>query len=183
MKKRSITPNNKPERIKHERDPIPWRYCLLTLVCGLILVGGFFWAARQHFSAMDYGIRNAKLRQSKDSLESEQRRLNLSKEISLSTDEIKKAAKKIGLQDLTARSIEMISPQKVSDTSSTPKTAIDKSKQAFLTKPEIDKSNDKSSRENKIKDKNGDEKTDSKQAVNAAQNSTGSVTRARIAKK
>ncbi|HRH42742.1 MAG TPA: hypothetical protein PKY82_14025 [Pyrinomonadaceae bacterium] len=110
MKKRN-TPNEKKDRIVRERDPIPWRYCLLTLVCGLLLVVGFFWAARQHFSAMDFGIRNAKLRDQKKSLEDEQRRLYLTKEISLSPAEIKKLAKKIGLQDLTSANMEVIVPE------------------------------------------------------------------------
>src|SRR5258706_183809 len=112
MKKRNLTSEKKTERVNRERDPIPWRYCLLTLVCGLLLVAGFFWAARQHFSAMDLGIKNAELRQQRESLEAEARRLYLSKEISLSPAEIKKAAKKIGLQDFTAQSIEVISPKK-----------------------------------------------------------------------
>jgi hypothetical protein len=107
MKKRNLN-----EKIRREQDPIPWRYCLLTLICGLLLVGGFFWAARQHFSAMDFGIKNAKLRQQKESLESEKRLLDRNREISLSPSEIKKVAKKIGLQDLTAESIEVISSMK-----------------------------------------------------------------------
>jgi hypothetical protein len=107
MKKRNLTPRN--EKIKREQDPIPWRYCFLTLVCGLLLVVGFFWAARQHFSAMDLGIKNFKLRQQKESLESEQRLLERNKEVSLSPGEIKKVAKKMGLQDLTAQSIEIVS--------------------------------------------------------------------------
>lgn len=107
MRKRNLTPKN--ENVRREQDPIPWRYCLLTLVCGLLLVVGFFWAARQHFSAMDFGIKNAKLRQQKESLEAEQRLLDRNREISLSPAEIKKVAKKIGLQDLTAESIEVIS--------------------------------------------------------------------------
>lgn len=110
MKRRNLT--TKRESIKREQDPIPWRYCLLTLVCGLLLVVGFFWAARQHFSAMDFGIKNAKLRQQKESLEAEQRRLYLTREISLSPGEIKRVAKKIGLQNLTADSIEVISSLK-----------------------------------------------------------------------
>ncbi len=181
MKKRNITPNNKTERIKRERDPIPWRYCLLTLVCGLILVGGFFWAARQHFSAIDYGIKNAKLRQSKENLESDQRRLYLTKEISLSPAEIKKVAKKIGLQDLTARSIEMLSPQKSSDINPAPKTAA-KDDQKQAKQQSSDKSVDKDEKVNK-KDKNGNEKLDNKQTASTTQNSQGSMTRARIAKK
>jgi hypothetical protein len=115
MKKRNLSPKEKNERVKRERDPIPWRYCLLTLVCGLLLVVGFFWAARQHFSAMDLGIKNARLRQQKEGLEAEARRLYLSKEISLSPNEIKKAAKKIGLQDMTAQSFEIIGPRRSSE--------------------------------------------------------------------
>lgn len=109
MKRRNTPAKPKNDRVKRQRDPLPWRYCLLTLVCGLILVGGFFYAARQHFSAMDYGIKNAKLRQQKEELEAEQRRLYLSREISLSPAEIKKAAKKIGLHEYASSSIEAVS--------------------------------------------------------------------------
>ena len=27
--------------VRRKGDPIPWKYCLLTLVCGLFLVAGF----------------------------------------------------------------------------------------------------------------------------------------------
>lgn len=108
MSRRGLQSNNRSQSVKREKDPIPWRYCFLTLVCGLILVVGFFWAARQHFSAMDYGIKNAKLRQQKEGLEAEQRRLFLSKEIALSPAELQKAAQKIGLQELSSQNIEVI---------------------------------------------------------------------------
>ncbi len=111
MKKKIVNSGNNLPRIKYERDPIPWRYCLLTLVCGVLLVGGFLWVARQHFSAIDYGIKNANLRQSKTNLEADQRRLFLTKEISLSPVEIKKTAQKFGLEDLRAGSIEMLRPK------------------------------------------------------------------------
>lgn len=134
MKKRNLAPKEKNERIRRERDPIPWRYCLLTLVCGLLLVVGFFWAARQHFSAMDFGIKNAKLRQQKESLEADQRRLYITKEISLSPAEIKKVAKKIGLQDLTAESIEVISPTRNLQNAQTEKPINEKVKQPLIEK-------------------------------------------------
>jgi hypothetical protein len=98
---------NKPyKKITRERDPMPWRYCLLTLVCGAVLAGGFFFAARQHFSSMDFGMKNSKLRKQRDELEAARRQLLLNKEISLTPGEIKKAAKKIGLKDMTAANIE-----------------------------------------------------------------------------
>lgn len=138
MKKRN-TPNNKGDRVRRERDPIPWRYCILTLFCGLLLVAGFFLAARQHFSVMDYAIKNSKLRREKESLEAEQRRLHLAREISLSPSEIKKMAKKIGLQDLTAQSIEIMMPKKAVEK----KTVEEVPTKAFLnqqTAEKIDKS-------------------------------------------
>lgn len=107
MKKRNVPQNKKNTRQpRREGDPIPWRYCLLSLICGVILVGGFFLAARQHFSAIDYGIRNAKLRQQKENLESDQQRFKLQKEVTLSPAEIKKAARKIGFREMTASNID-----------------------------------------------------------------------------
>jgi hypothetical protein len=69
------------------------------LVCGLLLVSGFFFAGRQHFASMDYGMKNSRLRKQVDELEAEKRRLLLAREVSLSPGEIKKAAKKTGLTD------------------------------------------------------------------------------------
>ena len=102
MKKRNYSHNKSVQRVKHERDPIPWRYCLLTLICGLFLVVGFFFAARQHFAAIDFGIKNSKLRKQLDDLEDEKRRLVLAKEFAVSPTEIIKAAKKIGFSQTTA---------------------------------------------------------------------------------
>ncbi|HEX8367486.1 MAG TPA: hypothetical protein VF604_02880 [Pyrinomonadaceae bacterium] len=115
MKKRNIPQNKKTARVpRREGDPIPWRYCFLTLICGVILVGGFFLAARQHFSAIDYGIKNARLRQQKENLEAERQRFKLQREVTLSPAEIKKAARKIGFREMTASNID-ISNRKPAD--------------------------------------------------------------------
>jgi len=92
------------------RDQIPWKYCFVTLACGLILVVGFFFAARQHFASIDFGIKNSKLRKQIEELKGDKRRLILSKEIALSPAEIKKAAKKMGLTEMTASNIEVYRP-------------------------------------------------------------------------
>lgn len=104
MKKRNLpkTKIKTKEKIRREKDPIPWRYCLLTLVCGTFLVGGFFVAARSHFASIDFGIKNSTLKKQLDDLEAEKRRLLLLKETALSPAEIKKAAKKLGLTEITA---------------------------------------------------------------------------------
>ncbi len=106
MKKRNLPKTR--ENIRREKDPIPWRYCLLTLVCGVVLVGGFFLAARSHFSSIDFGFKNSDLKKQIENLESEKRRLTLLKEIALSPAEIKKAAKKLGLTEMTASSFESV---------------------------------------------------------------------------
>ena len=123
MSRKSLSKSKNAPRVKREGDPIPWRYCLLTLVCGLVLVGGFFFAARQHFSSINFGIKNSQLKKQKDELEAAKRQLLLAKEIALSPAEIKKAAKKIGLSEMTATNIAAFSP--VGETSKTevkPKT-------------------------------------------------------------
>lgn len=105
MKKRNLPKTRNSEKIRREKDPIPWRYCLLTLVCGALLVGGFFLAARTHFSSVDFGIKNSSLKKQLEDLEAEKRRLILLKETALSPAEIKKAAKKLGLTEETAASL------------------------------------------------------------------------------
>jgi len=62
------------------------------LACLTVLACGFFFAARQHFSSMDFGMKNSRLRKQIDDLESEKSRLLLAREVSLSPAELKKAA-------------------------------------------------------------------------------------------
>ena len=100
MKKRNYSQSKSVQNVKRERDPIPWRYCLLTLICGLLLVGGFFFAARQHFAAVEFGLKNSKLRKQFEDLNDEKRRLLLAKEIAVSPTEIIKAARKIGFSEV-----------------------------------------------------------------------------------
>ena len=76
-----------------------WKTYLLIMTCGLLTVSGFFFAGRQHFSWMDIGMKNSRLRKQIDDLQAEKRRLLLAREISLSPTEIKKAAKKVGISE------------------------------------------------------------------------------------
>jgi len=125
------------------RDPIPWKYCFLTLACGLMLVVGFFFAARSHFSSIDFGIKNSRLRKLVEELESDKRRLILAKEIALSPAEIKKAAKKIGLTEMTASNLEVYRPAPAKEKSKTEKLIVEKPKLAFLEKTEPIKKEEK----------------------------------------
>ena len=114
-------------------NSIPWKYCFLTAACGLMLVVGFFFAARSHFSSIDFGIKNSKLRKQIEELEADKRRLLLSKEIALSPAEIKKAAKKIGLTEMTASNIEVYRPAP-KEKPKTEKLITEKPKLEFLDK-------------------------------------------------
>lgn len=102
MSRKNISKNNATKKARPERRSIPWRYRLLTVACGLLLVVGFFFAARQHFASFDFRIKNSRLKKQIEELEADKRRLQLAKEIALSPAEIKKAAKKIGLTGVPA---------------------------------------------------------------------------------
>jgi hypothetical protein len=73
---------------------------LLIFICGAVLLSGFFFAARQHFASMDYGMKNSRLRRQIDQLQAEKQRLIHAREVSLSPTEIKRAAKKAGILDV-----------------------------------------------------------------------------------
>lgn len=97
---------NKRERVAGESrikvrnanaEPKRWGTYLLMSVCVTLLVTGVFFAGRQHFSSMDYGMKNSKLRNQVAQLQAEKRRLVLAREISLSPSEIRRAAKKAGI--------------------------------------------------------------------------------------
>ena len=109
---------NKPKKTntkrgaKRERETLPWKFALLTIICILFLVVGFFGAARQHFASMDYGIKNSKLRKQIDDMKQEKRRLLLEKEVALSPFEIKKSAEKIGFRERSLEDIEIVKVRK-----------------------------------------------------------------------
>ena len=145
MSRKKITPKKPTKKIQREGEPLPIRYILLTLTCGMILIVGFFFAARQHFSSIDYGIKNSKLKKQIEELETDKRQLTLAKEIALTPSEIKKAAQKIGLTMMTASNIEVFRPNgdarekpKVEkNDNSTPKQTV--SVKVADTKPEAKK--------------------------------------------
>lgn len=126
---RKNSPNtNKSKKQRTSRDPIPWRYCFVTLGCGLILVVGFFFAARQHFSSIDFSMKNSTLRKQIEELEAGKRRLILAKEVALSPGEIKKAAQKIGFREMTASNIEVFRPNNPAEKPKPEKASEEKTK-------------------------------------------------------
>ena len=95
-------------RIDRETRTASVPMSLIMIVCSAILVVGFFFAAKQHFASIEFGIKNSRLRSQIDELEAEKRRLLLAKEVALSPGEIKKAARRIGFTKMTAANIELV---------------------------------------------------------------------------
>lgn len=81
-------------------EPTPsWIYVIVTIACVCFLAIGFFFAARQHFLAMDLGIKNSKLRKQLEDIEGENRRLVLAREVVRSPLEMKRIAARRGLRN------------------------------------------------------------------------------------
>lgn len=91
---------NKISRPLPTQETAPaWVYVLVTIACITFLAVGFFFAARQHFMAMDLSIKNSKLRRQVEDMEGENRRLVLAREIVRSPFEVKRIAARRGLRD------------------------------------------------------------------------------------
>lgn len=105
MKKKAQPKKTTRSNVRRESEPLPWKFAIVTLVGGAALVAGFFYAAKTHFASINYCIRNAELKKQIAELESEKRRLSLAKEMALAPGELKKAARKLGLVELTAGNI------------------------------------------------------------------------------
>jgi hypothetical protein len=81
-----------------ETTALPWTFMFLVIVCAGVVAAGFFFAARQHFTSMEYGIKNSRLREQLQNLETEKRRLLLAREVATSPIAIRKAVRGMGLQ-------------------------------------------------------------------------------------
>lgn len=98
MNKRDKVVGESRIRVRNaDTEPRRWRTYFLIGICSTLILSGFFFAGRQHFSSMDYGMRNSKMRNQIVQLEAEKRRLVLAREVSLSPAEIRKAARKAGI--------------------------------------------------------------------------------------
>lgn len=89
--------NNKSKNVNIPIASARWRMYFVIAVCIALLVAGFFFAGQQHFSSIDFGMKNSRLRRQIEDLEAEKRRLMLVREMSLAPAEIRKAATKSGM--------------------------------------------------------------------------------------
>jgi len=92
-------PLNQPNfTIFRERDASAQSRLALLLLSGLLLAGGFIFAAGQHFTAVRYGYDGEQLRKDREQLIEQQRRLLLAREEAASPSRLESEARKIGLQ-------------------------------------------------------------------------------------
>jgi cell division protein FtsL len=92
-------PLNQPNfTIFRERDTSAQSRLVLLLLAGLLLAGGFIFAAGQHVTAVRYGYDGEKLRQDREQLVEQQRRLLLAREEAAAPSRLEGEARKLGLQ-------------------------------------------------------------------------------------
>ncbi|MBK9439721.1 MAG: cbb3-type cytochrome oxidase assembly protein [Chloracidobacterium sp.] len=100
------------------------KFYVLIGIAVVIVCTGFFVAAGQHFWSMDYGIKNSRLRKQLDDLETEKRRLLLSREVSVSPGQVKQAAKRLGITGLNGEAPQLASLVKTSPNSASATASI-----------------------------------------------------------
>ena len=84
-------------KIHRTRDGTALSRLALLLCCGLVLAGGFVFAAKQHFAAVQFGYQNESLRTERKRLLEENQRLALEKEKATAPDKLEPAARRLGL--------------------------------------------------------------------------------------
>ena len=85
-------------KVRRTRDTTALSRLALLLFCGLVLAGGFVFAAKQHFAAVQYGYQNEHLRSERKRLLEEKQRLELDKERVTAPDKLEPAARRLGLK-------------------------------------------------------------------------------------
>jgi len=87
-------------KIHRERDKSALSRLALLLFCGIGLTGGFLFAAKQHFAAIQYGYKTESLRREQVRLLREQQQLLLEREQASSPVRLEPAARALGLRPL-----------------------------------------------------------------------------------
>ncbi|MEP6919656.1 MAG: cell division protein FtsL [bacterium] len=100
--------------VYRERDRRALSRLGLQLCCALALAGGFVFAARQHFAAVQYGYASETLRSERQQLFEEQQRLLLEKERVSTPARLELAARQLGLKPLQPGQIGTQNPNRPS---------------------------------------------------------------------
>ena len=100
--------------IRRDRDVRALSRLALLLCCGLVLAGGFLFAAQQYFTAIQYGYKSETLRRQRDKLLEEQQHLLLKREQSIAPSVLEPEARELGLKPLLASQVGTQKAQKSS---------------------------------------------------------------------
>lgn len=92
--------------IHRERDRAALKRLALMLLCGLVLAGGFVYAAGQHFSALRLGYEGEKLRTERARLLDQHRRLLLEREVAATPARLETAALGLGMRAVQSAQID-----------------------------------------------------------------------------
>ena len=102
---RRVPSKQRNSPIHRDRDERALSRLALLLVCGLILAGGFVFAAQQHFAALDYGYKSEGLRRDRERLLQEKQQLMLTKEQAFAPARLAIQARELGLKPLVASQV------------------------------------------------------------------------------
>jgi len=92
-------------KIQRDRDLRALSRLALLLCCGVVLAGGFVFAAQQHFAAVSYGYKSEGLRRERERLLAEQQQLLLQKEQAFAPARLAVQARELGLKPLDASQV------------------------------------------------------------------------------
>jgi len=99
-------------KVRRARDITALSRLALLLFCGFVLAGGFVFAAKQHFAAVQYGYQNESLRHERKKLLEEQQLLALEKEQASAPERLQAAARRLGLKPATPGQIATLDAKK-----------------------------------------------------------------------
>lgn len=102
---RRVPSKQRNSQVRRDRDMRALSRLALLLLCGLVLAGGFMFAAQQHFAAIDYGYKSEGLRRERERLLEEKDHLMLQKEQAFAPARLAIQARELGLKPLLASQV------------------------------------------------------------------------------
>ncbi len=102
---RRVPSKQRNSRIHRDRDVRALSRLALLLFSGLVLAGGFVFAAKQHFSAIQYGYQTEGLRRERERLLEEKQQLMLKRDQAFAPARLAIEARELGLKPLLASQV------------------------------------------------------------------------------
>lgn len=99
MKRRNTHRNRTSGANTGDFATVSWKYLLISIVGAVAIASGLFFAATRHFSSMELGLMNAKLRNQLQELKNEKRRLELEREVAMTPTALKRTARSLGFSE------------------------------------------------------------------------------------